>query len=145
MQLEIVTKTDEELYEAFQRLVPQLTNNNPPPSLNDLADLVRDSSSTLIIARNENNDIVGALTLAVYRVPTGIRSVIEDVIVDISTRGEGVGEALMQRGIELAREKGAGNISLTSNPMRVAANKLYLRVGFVKRETNAYQMKLNNA
>ncbi len=145
MQLEIVTKTDEELYEAFQRLVPQLTNNNPPPSLNDLADLVRDSSSTLIIARNENNDIVGALTLAVYRVPTGIRSVIEDVIVDISTRGEGVGEALMMRGIELAREKGAGNISLTSNPMRVAANKLYLRVGFVKRETNAYQMKLNNA
>jgi predicted N-acetyltransferase YhbS len=142
MQLEIVTTADEELYEAFQRLVPQLTNNNPPPSLNDLADLVRDSSSTLIIARNENNDIVGALTLAVYRVPTGIRSVIEDVIVDISTRGEGVGEALMQRGIELAREKGAGNISLTSNPMRVAANKLYLRVGFVKRETNAYQMKL---
>ena len=142
MQLEIVTQADEELYEAFQRLVPQLTTNNPPPSLNDLADLVRDSSSTLIIARNDNNDIVGALTLAVYRVPTGIRSVIEDVIVDISTRGEGVGEALMLRGIELAREKGAGNISLTSNPMRVAANKLYLRVGFTKRETNAYQMKL---
>jgi predicted N-acetyltransferase YhbS len=142
MRLEIVTKADDELYEAFQRLVPQLTDNNPPPSLNDLADLVRDSSSTLIIARNENDDIVGALTLAVYRVPTGIRSVIEDVIVDISTRGEGVGEALMLRGIDLAREKGAGNISLTSNPMRVAANKLYLRVGFIKRETNAYQMKL---
>jgi predicted N-acetyltransferase YhbS len=142
MQLEIVTKADEELYEAFQRLVPQLTNNNPPPSLNDLAALVRDEASTLILARNENGEIVGALTLAVYRVPTGIRSVIEDVIVDISTRGEGVGEALMLRGIELAREKGAGNISLTSNPMRVAANKLYLRVGFTKRETNAYQMKL---
>ena len=142
MQLEIVTKADEELYEAFQRLVPQLTNNNPPPSLNDLAALVRDAASTLIIARNDNNDIVGALTLAAYRVPTGIRSVIEDVIVDISTRGEGVGEALMLRGIELAREKGAGNISLTSNPMRVAANKLYLRVGFTKRETNAYQMKV---
>ncbi len=142
MRLEIVIKADEELYEAFQRLVPQLTNNNPPPSLDDLAALVGDTSSTLIIARNDNGDIVGALTLAVYRVPTGIRSVIEDVIVDLSTRGEGIGEALMLRGIELAREKGAGNISLTSNPMRVAANKLYLRVGFTKRETNAYQMKL---
>ena len=141
MQLEIATKADDELYEAFQRLVPQLTDNNPPPSLNDLADLVRDSSSTLIIARNDTHDIIGALTLAVYRVPTGIRSVIEDVIVDISARGEGVGEALMLRGIELARKKGAGNISLTSNPIRVAANKLYLRVGFTKRETNAYQMK----
>lgn len=142
MQIDIVTKADEELYQAFQRLVPQLTNNNPPPSLNDLSALVRDSASTLIAARNENGEIIGALTLAVYRVPTGIRSVIEDVIVDISARGEGVGEALMLRAIELAREKGAGSISLTSNPMRVAANKLYLRVGFTKRETNAYQIKL---
>lgn len=142
MQIDIVTKADDELYEAFQRLVPQLTDNNPPPSRADLSALLRDTASTLIAARNENGDIVGALTLAVYRVPTGIRSVIEDVIVDISARGEGIGEALMLRAIELARVKGAGNITLTSNPMRDAANKLYLRVGFAKRETNAYQMKL---
>ena len=141
MRIDIVTKADEELYEAFQRLVPQLTNNNLPPSLNDLADLVRDSSSTLMVARNEKQEIVGALTLAVYRVPTGIRSIIEDVIVDTSARGQGIGEALMQRAIEIAKEKGAGNISLTSNPLRESANRLYLRVGFKKRETNAYQMK----
>ncbi len=142
MLLDIVTHADDELYQAFQRLVPQLTNNNPPPSLNDLADLVRDSSSTLITARNDSGEIVGALTLTVYRVPTGIRSIIEDVIVDISARGQGVGESLMRYAIDLAREKGASNISLTSNPLRVAANRLYLRVGFTKRETNAYQMKL---
>ncbi len=142
MQIEIVTKVDDELYQAFQRLVPQLTTNNPPPSLNDLAALVRDSASTLIIARSEENKIIGALTLIVYRVPTGIRSIIEDVIVDKSARGQGVGEALMKRAIELARKKGAGNISLTSNAMREAANRLYLRMGFKKRETNVYQMKL---
>ena len=142
MQIDIVTDADEELYKAFQRLVPQLTTNNPPPSLNYLADLVRDSASTLMVARNESNKIIGALTLTVYRVPTGVRSIIEDVIVDDSARGEGIGEALMKRAIEIAREKGAGNISLTSNPMREAANKLYLKLGFKKRETNAYQMKL---
>lgn len=142
MQLDIVTRADDELYEAFQRLVPQLTNNNPPPSLNDLAALVRDSSSTLMVARNDSGEIVGALTLTVYRVPTGIRSIIEDVIVDISARGQGVGEAMMRYAIDIARERGASNISLTSNPLRVAANRLYLRVGFTKRETNAYQMKL---
>ena len=87
MQIEIVTQADEELYDAFQRLVPQLTNNNPPPSLNDLADLVRDSSSTLMIARDDHGKIVGALTLTVYRVPTGIRSIVEDVIVDNHQRG----------------------------------------------------------
>lgn len=142
MHIEIASKATVELYEAFQRLVPQLTNNNPPPSLDDLSALLRDAASTLMIARDEDQNIIGALTLTVYRVPTGIRSIIEDVIVDDSARGQGVGEALMKRAIDLAKEKGAGNISLTSNPMRAAANKLYLRVGFEKRDTNAYQIKL---
>ncbi len=142
MQIELVTQANDELYQAFQRLVPQLTNNNPPPSPNDLSALVRDTSSTLMVARNERAEIIGALTLTVYRVPTGVRSIIEDVIVDSSARGLGIGEALIQRAIEVAREKGACNISLTCNPMREAANRLYQRMGFKKRETNAYQMKL---
>jgi ribosomal protein S18 acetylase RimI-like enzyme len=142
MQIEIVNEGTVELQDAFQRLVPQLTNNNPPPSLNDLTALVRDSSSTLMVARGDAGKIIGALTLTVYRVPTGVRSIIEDVIVDNSARGGGVGEALMKRAVEIAREKGASNISLTCNPMREAANKLYQRMGFKKRETNAYQIKL---
>jgi ribosomal protein S18 acetylase RimI-like enzyme len=141
MRVEIVTQADEELYAAFQRLVPQLTNNNPPPSLEDLAALVQDPSSTLLVARSERQEIVGALTLTVYRVPTGVRSIIEDVIVDVTMRGRGIGEALMKRAIDLAHERGAQNISLTSNPARDAANRLYLRLGFEKRETNAYQIK----
>jgi ribosomal protein S18 acetylase RimI-like enzyme len=139
--IQIVQTADEELYDAFQRLIPQLTYNNPPPSLNDLADLVQDASSTLMVARDDRGQIVGALTLTVYRVPTGIRSIIEDVIVDTSARGQGIGDALMKYAINLARDKGAQNISLTSNPMREAANRLYLRMGFKKRETNAYQYK----
>ncbi|MBI5351797.1 MAG: GNAT family N-acetyltransferase [Chloroflexi bacterium] len=142
MQVELVTRADEELFDAFQRLVPQLTNNNPPPSLNDLIALVRDSSSTLMVARDESGEIVAALTLTVYRVPTGVRSIIEDVIVDVSARGQGVGESLIKRTIEIAREKGASNISLTCNPMRESANRLYQKMGFKKRETNAYQIKL---
>ena len=140
-KIQIVQTADEELYDAFQRLIPQLTNNNPPPSLNDLADLVRDALSTLMVARDDHGQIVGALTLTVYRVPTGIRSIIEDVIVDTFARGQGIGDALMKYAINLAHEKGAQNISLTSNPLREAANRLYLRVGFKKRETNAYQYK----
>jgi len=141
MQIEIVSKADQDLHQALQRLVPQLTDNNPPPSLDDLTALVQDPGSTLMVAQNESGDILGALTLAVYRVPTGIHSVIEDVIVDTSARGQGIGEALLRRAIELAREKGARGISLTSNPKRSAANRLYLRVGFDKRDTNSYQYR----
>ena len=142
MQIEIVYQVDDELYEAFQRLIPQLTHNTPPPTREDLFTLVRDTSSTLLAARTEEKRIIGILSLIIYRVPTGIRSIIEDVIVDISVRGQGIGEALMQRAIDMARQKGAHTISLTSNSLRVAANQLYLKMGFEKRETNAYHMKL---
>ena len=142
MQIEVVTKADEELYQAFQHLIPQLTNNNPPPSYNDLAAIVQDASSTLLVARNKEQKIVGTLTLAAYRVPSGVRSMIEDVVVDNSARGQGIGEALVKRAIEVAREKGVQYISLTSSSAREAANRLYMKVGFKKRETNAYQMKL---
>lgn len=143
MRVDIVTQADEELYQAFQRLIPQLTNNNPPPSLNELTAVVRETASTLMIARDESGVIVGALTLAAYRVPSGVRAMIEDVIVDESARGRGVGEALIQRAIAVAKEKGVGTIALTSSPFREAANRLYVRMGFQKRETNAYQLKLN--
>lgn len=141
MQIEIVYQADDELYEAFQCLVPQLTNNNPPPTRADLSALIQEPASTLMIARSDDGQIIGALTLTVYRVPTGIRSIIEDVIVDISARGQGIGEALMLRAIDVAKEKGASNIALTSNPLRVAANALYVKLGFKKRETNAYSIK----
>ncbi|MCZ2126916.1 MAG: GNAT family N-acetyltransferase [Anaerolineales bacterium] len=143
MKIEIAALADDELREAFQRLIPQLTQNNPPPSLDELTALIKEPSSTLLLAREDGGQIVGALSLTVYRVPTGLRSVIEDVIVDLSARGQGVGDALMTRAIDIAREKGASAITLTSNPSRMAANALYRKLGFQKRETNAYQLKLN--
>ncbi len=142
MQIEIVTQATEELWDAFQRLVPQLTSNNPPPSQDDLSALVKSESSTLIICRADSGSIIGAANVAVYRVPTGIRAIIEDVIVDESARGQGIGEVLVRRCLDIAREKGASGVSLTSNPKREAANRLYQRMGFKKRETNAYYFKL---
>lgn len=138
MWIEVATEATDELVDAFQRLVPQLTNNNPPPSLDQLDALVKSESSTLLIVRADNGGIIGALSLTVYRVPTGIRSIIEDVIVDGAARGQGIGEALMRRAIDIAKQKGAAHITLTSNPKRDAANRLYLRMGFKLRETNAY-------
>jgi ribosomal protein S18 acetylase RimI-like enzyme len=142
MQIEIATQADDELYQAFQRLIPQLTRTCAPPTLDFLLAVLRDESSTLLVARDESNRIIGALTLIIYTVPTGIRSIIEDVIVDESARGKGIGEKLMIKAIEIAKQKGTKNISLTSNPQRIAANQLYIKLGFQKRETNSYQMKL---
>jgi ribosomal protein S18 acetylase RimI-like enzyme len=85
---------------------------------------------------------VGSLTLVTFRIPTGIRAWIEDVVVDESARGHGVGEALNQAAIEEARHKGAVTVDLTSRPSREAANRLYQRIGFTPRDTNVYRYSL---
>jgi len=142
MQVEQVKIMSEELFDAFQRLTPQLTANNPPPARKDLDALIKSESSSLLIARVDTHEpIVGSACLTVYRAPTGIRAVIEDVIVDETARGQGIGEALVQQLLDIAREKGAKGVSLTSNPKREAANRLYQRLGFKRRETNSYYFK----
>jgi ribosomal protein S18 acetylase RimI-like enzyme len=143
MKIEQVTSTTEELFEAFQRLIPQLTMINPPPTRQELDALVRSESSVLLIARHPETSglILGAGCLAVYRVPTGIRAIIEDVIVDESARGLGIGGSLVRHLMDIARDRGANGVALISNPRRTSANRLYQRMGFARRETNAYFYK----
>jgi len=134
------TVTDE-VVEAFVRLIPQLSSSNPPPSRAQLEALVASEASSLFIARVEGV-IVGSLTLATFRIPTGVRAWIEDVVVDESARGHGVGEALNRAALDRARAEGAITVELTSRPSREAANRLYQRLGFVARDTNIYRYTL---
>lgn len=144
MFIENVSDVTQELQEALQRLVPQLGAHKAPPTHEELRKLVGSESSTLLVAREIDQDspIVGILCLTVYRVPTGLRSIIEDVIVDESMRRQGIGEALVRRALDLAREAGADGVSLTSNPQREAANRLYQSLGFQLRQTNPYFYRL---
>lgn len=131
----------EELVSAFERLVPQLSSSNPPPSAGDLREILADGGSSLFVARVDGR-IVGSLTLATFRIPTGLRAWIEDVVVDESARGHGVGEALNRAALADARARGAVTVDLTSRPSREAANRLYRKLGFVARETNVYRYTL---
>ncbi len=137
MHIEEVTTVTPELVDAVKRLVPQLTVKMPPGE-SELRLLVESKSSTLVVARDDESRIIGMACVSVYRVPTGIRAVIEDVVVDEKARGHGVGEGLIRRCLNTARARGAGHVTLTSNPARDAANRLYLRMGFTLRETTSY-------
>jgi ribosomal protein S18 acetylase RimI-like enzyme len=143
MYIQTVSEIPEDLYEALQHLVPQLGAHKVAPTWGELKDLVESESSTLLVARDpgDSNSIKGILCLTIYRVPTGLRSIIEDVVVDESARRKGIGEALVRKAIELARAAGADGISLTSNPQRQAANQLYQSMGFQLRQTNPYFYK----
>ncbi len=141
MQIETVREVSPELLAAFSRLIPQLSSSAVAPTEAELAEIVNSPATVLLIARAENQDyqIIGALTLVLYRIPTGVQAHIEDVVVDTNARGHGVGKALTLAAIRRAAEAGAVNVDLTSRPSREAANRLYQRMGFVKRETNVYR------
>ena len=135
------TQVTAELVEAFEWLTPQLTSSNPPPSAEALQAVASADATRLLVARADGA-IVGSLTLVLVRIPTGLRVIIEDVVVDEQSRGQGVGRALNEVALELARDAGAVTVDLTSRPSREAANRLYLRLGFVIRDTNVYRYTL---
>ena len=139
-----VVEVDDELIAAFDRLTPQLSSSSPAPGADELAAIVSSPATVMFVARDiDSGDIVGTLTLALFRIPTGLRAWIEDVVVDESARGKGVGAALTEAALTRARREGARTVDLTSRPSREVANRLYQRVGFEERETNVYRYTLD--
>lgn len=143
LSVEIVEAASHEVVDALNRLLPQLSLTATVLTLTELRDLVDSNSTTLFVARNEGK-LVGTLTLVVFRIPTGLRGWVEDVVVDEAARGTGVGEVLTLAAIEEARRRGVRSIDLTTRPTRDAANRLYSRLGFERRETNVYRFSLDD-
>lgn len=155
VEIRAAAEVTPQLVEAFARLVPQLSSSSPPPTADDLAEIVDNPHSVLFLAVDTTiegvaegvadgavESVIGALTLAFYRLPTGLKAWIEDVVVDEAGRGRGVGAALNEAAIDEARRRGAKHVSLTSRPSREAANRLYQRLGFDRYETNVYRFSL---
>ncbi len=143
LHIEIATEFSESLLSELNVLIPQLSRSSGPMSKNDLSEIIADRDATLIVARDESGTAAGMLTLIVFRIPTGIRAWIEDVVVDQSARGKSVGSYLVQRANEIATAKGAKSVDLTSRPDREAGNRLYVREGFELRKTNVYRFSPN--
>jgi ribosomal protein S18 acetylase RimI-like enzyme len=138
--IEEATGVDDELAGAIARLIPQLSSS-PPPGKAELVEIVSSEAAMLLVARTDERTIVGSLTLVLFRVPTGIRAWIEDVVVDEAARGAGIGAALVRAALSRATAAGARSVDLTSRPSRESANRLYQRLGFETRSTNVYRWK----
>jgi ribosomal protein S18 acetylase RimI-like enzyme len=139
VDVELVTEVSDELVDAFARLVPQLSRSAPAPGREVLTEMVESPAISLFVARDTAGLIIGSLTLAMFRIPTGRRAIIEDVVVDDAARGAGAGAELTRAALDRAAAAGARMVDLTSRPSREAANHLYQRLGFVKRDTNVYR------
>ncbi|HEV7964919.1 MAG TPA: GNAT family N-acetyltransferase [Actinoplanes sp.] len=139
VEVEVVREGSDELVKAFGRLLPQLSRSAEPLDAAAIGTLAAWQGNTLLVARLEG-EIVGALTLVVFPIPTGMRAWIEDVVVDAAARGQGVGAVLTREAVRLARANGARTVDLTSRPSRAAANRLYERLGFELRDSKVYRL-----
>ena len=142
MQIERVTRVDEKTVQAFKRLMPQLVGEERNPTLKELEKVIQ-SKDTFLFFATEEEEVIGTLTLVFYHVPSGLKAWIEDVIVDENARGKGVATALLWQALQVARKQGALKVDLSSRPHREAANRLYLKMGFKKRDSNMYRFYLD--
>ena len=137
-----ITEMSQKVYDAFERLLPQLSSSAKTPTWEELEDLISSKASIVLAAVDDEDPegtILGTMTLVVFRIPTGVRAWVEDVVVDREARGQGIGEKLIRTSIERAKAEGAKTVDLTSRPSRVEAHRLYKRCGFEMRETCVFR------
>lgn len=139
--VDLATEATPDLVETIGRILPQLSKSSPAPTAAEVAEIINSPASDLLVARVDGR-IVGTLTLVIFRIPTGMRAWIEDVVVDDAARGHGAGEALNRFALDVAKQRGCKTVDLTSRPSREAANRMYQRIGFHTRETTVYRFDL---
>lgn len=144
VRIETADAATDRLLSDLNDLLPQLRPDVPPLTLSGLTSLIRDPSTSLLIAR-DGDRAVGMTVLATYPVPTGSKAWIEDVVVDRAYRGAGIGASLVRHAVDLARKLGCETVDLTSRPSRVEANRMYERLGFEQRDTRVFRLRLDPA
>jgi ribosomal protein S18 acetylase RimI-like enzyme len=144
--IERVADATEIVVSSINYLITQLGPDNSIFTKEDLESILADSNTYLFIAKDMSTDtIVGTLTLIAYQTPTGRRGYIEDVVVDSNSRGKGIGKSLVNTAIQQAKDLDLEFVALTSRPERDIANKLYIGLGFQKKDTNFYRYITQNS
>ena len=136
-----LTPEDKPLFESFKALLPQLSGKSEKLTDEHLAALLQCTGTQVYVAFSPDGRLVGTISLCMASSPTGTKGWAEDLVVDQSVRGTGFGKALILRAAREAFRHGADSVNFTSRPSRIAANNLYVSLGFEQRETNVYRCK----
>ena len=142
MEIKELKESTATVLAELQKLIEQLSTKGHIITKSKLNEIIQDENTQLFVAKETGGKIIGTLTLIGYRIPTGLKFWIEDVVVDGDFRGKGVGQKLTEKAIEYAEKKGGSSINLTSNPKRKAAHQLYVKMGFKQRETDVFRYEI---
>ncbi len=130
---------------SINRLMAELSPAAKPIDRDAMKRLLDVRSSTIYLGYDETDYACAMGVLSITASPTGIKAWIDDIVVDSASRRRGYGKSMMDFLISEARRLGAGSVSLTSRPERIAANSLYRSLGFELRQTNTYRLALSQA
>jgi ribosomal protein S18 acetylase RimI-like enzyme len=138
-----LTEASSSVLQSINELLPQLSSSAQVISMDRLSELVESDNTIIFLGTDDNGQILGMLSLIVMKIPTGNKAWIEDVVVDQTVRGKGMGKALMNHALERAKKLAVKSVDLTSRPSRESANMLYQSLGYQIRETNVYRHKVS--
>lgn len=142
MEIREITNFSIETKTIIENFLKILVEKNVSISELMLKELIASENSHLFFAFDETGNCMGMLTIGIYISPLGKKAWIEDVVVNKIYQGQGVGKNLTEFAIKFANQEQVGLLMLTSNPERIAANNLYVKLGFERKETNVYKMTL---
>lgn len=140
MEIREITEYTSRVRESVIQFLELLVEREISISESALKEIIESPNSHLFFAIDDHGNYMGMLTVGVYASPTGRKAWIEDVVVGKEYRGLGVGERLTEHAIEFVKQEEVPLLMLTSNPKRIAANGLYQKLGFERKETNVYRM-----
>lgn len=131
-----------ELAEILNKLLKQLDSNSKNLKRTDLQEMIASPTNRLFVAKKGNKEIIGMLTLIIFRIPFAKKGLLEDFVVDKKYRGKGVGTKLIKTAVKQAKKENVRYLDFTSRAERATANRLYENLGFKKRNTNNYRIIL---
>ncbi|MBC6998405.1 GNAT family N-acetyltransferase [Cytophaga sp. FL35] len=124
--------------ERIRTLYKQLNDTIIPRPLHQV--LQEDNHVIFMVCKDEKEEIVGIALMATYKVVSGFRGLVEDVVVDEAYRGKGIGRMLMESLLEEARRKSIDEVMLFTGHHRTPAINLYKSLGFKIRESGVYNL-----
>lgn len=144
MQIEQLTTADAKDLVDINSLLKQLVHDPATYSavtLPVLQEIVGNPKTVVIVARDDHRIIGMGIVFIVVKM-RGHYGIFEDMAVDEKYRGQGIGESIARKLLDVAKSRGVKTIELSARPSRIAANKLYQKLGFEHKETNVYRLKL---
>lgn len=105
--------------------------------------IINNPAAGVILIARKNEKIVGMVNI-LFTISTALGSrvaLLEDMIIELTSRGENIGTQLLTEAISLARSRGCKRITLLTDGSNRLAQQFYAKQGFIA--SNMIPMRLS--